>query len=111
MKIKSRVNGIIIEATNATAEILKLGNGAYAKAISDSAVETEGASEAATKTTAAKKAPAKKAPAKKTPAKKAPSKAEVDELKAEAKSVGITLEDSHIDGLNKHDDDESVEVL
>lgn len=106
MKIKSRVNGIIIEATNATAEILKLGNGAYAKAISDSAVETEGASEAATKTTAAKKAPAKK-----TPAKKAPSKAEVDELKAEAKSVGITLEDSHIDGLNKHDDDESVEVL
>lgn len=106
MKIKSRVNGIIIEATNATAEILKLGNGAYAKAISDSAVETEGASEAATKTTAAKKAPAKK-----TPAKKAPSKAEVDELKAEAKTVGITLEDSHIDGLNKHDDDESVEVL
>lgn len=98
MKIKSRVNGLIIEATNATAEILKLGNGAYARAISDSAVEAD-------------EPVAKKAPAKRAPAKKAPTKAEVEKLKEEAKAAGIDLDDNQIEGANENDDEDSVEIL
>lgn len=104
MKIKSRVNGIIIEATNATSEILKLGNGAYARAISDASAEAEEADD---------KAAEKKTTTRKTTTKKqAPNKAEVEQIKKEAKAAGIELQDSQIEGVNKHDDDEdSVEVL
>lgn len=103
MKIKSRVNGLIIEATSSTAEILKLGNGAYARAISDVDAEADDDKPAAAKNTT---------PAKKTTTKKTPTKTEVEQIKKEAKAAGIDLQDSQIEGVNQHDDDEdSVEVL
>lgn len=96
MKIKSRVNGIIIEATSATSEILKLGSGKYAKAISDSAVAEDNGKKTTRK--ASTKAQQDK-------------QDEIEKVKSEAKAAGIVIDESHIDGANKHDDEDAVEVL